>query len=177
MVATVNGHVTNAILPEHQMTFEQPQEVTLPSGITVLARRASHLRLARFGGDLGVLQSLAARLTQDGVKPNSTIFDLLRDPEMRDGLFSMLDAYTRACLLRPRVVDSPEQVIDPAKQVWIEMIDEEDKQYLMTWSQGGAAAEEAADFPSEESGTGPDIGAAESVEPVPDRKRPRATTE
>jgi hypothetical protein len=142
----------------------------------VLARRASHLRLARYGGDLGVLQSLAARLTQDGVKPDATIFDLLKEPAMRDGLFSMLDAYARACLLRPKVVDAPEQVLDRERQVWIEEIDDEDKQFLMTWSQGGEAAEEATTFPDAAADAGADGSATAGVEPVPDGKRPRATT-
>lgn len=164
-MAGTNGHSTAEAVPEKRLTFPTGEEFTLPfSGVTVLIRRTSLLGLMRHGLQFGTLQAAAVKLTESGGDGNA----LLSDPDGQAAYARLLDAVTRRMLMRPRVVDRAEDVKDPERQVWIDDIDDEDKQALFLWNQGAgdAEAEEVADdalaFPDDAG------GAASGLQPVRD---------
>lgn len=156
VTTTTNGHETDEIAQTQPVPLRIRETVILPeSKRKVMLRRATGMKLVRMGADIGVMQALAAKLTMDGGtgKPGEAgpsmaeVFS--KDAETRDGFFALLDAYARACLVKPVVVERLEDVRDPERHIWFEDIYEEDKQFIMAWSQGGEAADDAAAFPVE----------------------------
>lgn len=173
MASGTNGHTAEAV-PEKRLTFPTGEEFTLPfSGVTVMVRRTSLLGLMRHGLQFGTLQAAAAKLMEGGGDGNA----LLSDPDGQAAYARLLDACVRRMLIRPRVVEREQDVKDPARQVWIDDIDDEDKQALFLWNQGqgDAEAEEVADdalaFPVDAG------GAASGLQPVRDGEGTGAAAE
>lgn len=169
-MTAANGHAVEQAIPAKRYQFPTPEEVTLPfSGVTVYARRVSVTALMAMGADFGPLQAASAKLTEEGLSDRERFDRLMKDRTSREAYQSLLEAVTRRVLVRPRVVDRQEDVKDPARHVWIDDIDFEDRQHLWAWNQidpddeeGKEAADDALAFLPDEGGTAP------SVQPVQD---------
>jgi len=168
-----NGHEPAEAIPVVRLAFHSGEPLTLPfSGVTVMARKTSMLGLMRYGMDFGQLQAMAARMAMEGTSGAT----LLADPEGRTAYLSLLDACARRMLVRPKVVDRPEDVLDPDRQVCIDDIDEEDRQYLFLWNQGLVDDAEAEEATADTAAFPDDAGSeAAGLDAVPDREPVRAT--
>jgi hypothetical protein len=84
------------------------------------------------------------------------------DPAAIATYLSALDAYARRALVYPAVVDRPEDVTDEDAHIFIDDLDDEDKQVLLNWNGGEEATRDAVAF---RDGSGMQD---QAVEPLPD---------
>jgi hypothetical protein len=131
---------------------------TLPlCGQEVLVRMLDPIEMELAGMPATRLQQLGQQLIESQERGDGAL-----TPEQQRAFRAALDAVARLALLRPAVVDRPEEVEDDDEQVYIGDLRLGDKLALALHLNGGAEAERLATFPDRPG------GAAAGVEPLPD---------
>lgn len=109
-------------------------ELTLPSGETVLAKRVgveAFLKTGRIPNS--ILPYMRGAML--GQRADFKADDLT--PELISDMSVMFDVATQAAIVEPTVHDVPESVEREEDKLYIDEIDEVDKQFIFQWCIGG----------------------------------------
>ena len=119
------------------------EDVTVPSGQLVLARRTSIQALIQFGllQDLDLLSSVVVTDHLDpkaGEGDQDKIMDLLKDPKKSESLFHMLDKVLCFVVVKPEIKMPPNDVTKREDGViYADTVDLADKMFLFEYATGG----------------------------------------
>lgn len=125
------------------------EDLYLPSGQLCLARRIGVEGLLKTGiiHDIDPLMGMV-QMHQSRVEGKSDVSDneqlatdLLKDKDKMASLFHMLDRIVCAVSVKPEVKMAPNDITRRKDDViYTDMIDLQDKMFIMTWTMGGADA-------------------------------------
>lgn len=122
------------------------EDLRLPSGQLCLARRMGVEGLMKAGiihdidPLMGMVQMHEARVAGKDTESNEkAMLDILKDESKMTSLFHMLDRIVCAVAVKPEVKMTPNDVTRRQDGViYTDMIDLEDKMFIMMWTMGGA---------------------------------------
>ncbi len=123
---------------------EVHHDLTVPSGQLCLCKRPGVQGLIKAGliDDLDALTSLVDQKHVSRVKGKPTVNTqaLMKDPQSIMRVLELADRVVAHVVVEPSVQLPPENDADRVKgQVYTDMIDEEDKMFIMNWAMGGQA--------------------------------------
>lgn len=146
------------------------QDLELPSGNICQVRRMGMTMLLRKGV---IPNSLLPMLQQAQGKDKDSIsrtelVEILEDPTKIDDMMGMYDKIVCLVVNQPKVYPLPEDEVerDP-ERLYVDEIDDEDKQHIATWAMSGTKAMEP--FRDEQDG---DVAGRQDSNPVEPKTKP-----
>lgn len=124
------------------------EDLRLPSGQLCLAKRVGVQGLLESGiihdidPLMGMIQQHQDRVAGKPVKANDeSIYEIMKDSDKMASLFHMLDRITCHVVVKPRVEMTPNDITNRKNGVvYCDMVDLNDKMFIMSWTLGGAEA-------------------------------------